>query len=109
LWRTQFGSFPVGSFVPEFRVGNAIHCPALELLDLSGPSVLLAIVLRFSHPNITSSTSWIVAKKKKIPCFSGLKNAAYCRFSKPACSTVLCRIFGFFPNNNYFRFVFFQA
>jgi len=63
----------------------------------------------FHTPISPAQPLGLLPKKKKIPCFSGLKNAAYCRFSKPACSTVLCRIFGFFPNNNYFRFVFFQA
>jgi len=73
LWRTQFGSFPVGSFVPEFRVGNAIRCPALEPLDLSGPSVLLAIVLGFFTPQYHQLNLLDCCQKKKFLAFRVLK------------------------------------
>lgn len=54
---------------------------------------------------------WACCQKKKFPAFRVLKIGLIVVLGDCVCSfaCVLLRIFGFFPNNNYFRFVFFQA
>lgn len=54
---------------------------------------------------------WACCQKKKFPAFRVLKIWLIVVLGDCVCSfaCVLLRIFGFFPNNNYFRFVFFQA
>lgn len=118
LWRTQLCfplpiarfPFPIFHFpcpveFPTFGLGNVIYCPALEPPDLSDSFNPLS--LAFSHPEALG----LLPKKKKFPAFRVLKIWLIVVLGDCVCSfaCVLLRIFGFFPNNNYFRFVFFQA
>jgi len=89
--------FPCPVEFPTFGLGNVIYCPALEPPDLSGSFNPLS--LAFSHPEALG-----LLPKKKIPCFSGLKNLAYCRARRLRVFVRLCVAtdFWIFPKQQLF-------
>lgn len=90
--------FPMPSWVSHFR---AWEC---HLLPGSGTTrfiwLLQSIVVGFFAPR----SPGLVAKKKKIPCFSGLKNLAYCRARRLRVFVRLCVAtdFWIFPKQQLF-------